>query len=65
MSAAEATTGRALVEFIAAEDLERYSRDGAQAAFEAIVEHAAGELTPETRDWTWLPLGPCADARCR
>ena len=28
-----------------------------QGAFEAIVEHAADELTPETRDWTWLPIG--------
>ncbi|MET0838347.1 MAG: PAS domain S-box protein [Marmoricola sp.] len=50
-------TGRRLVEFIAPEDLERYSLDGGQAAFDAIVEHAAGELTPETRDWTWLPSG--------
>ena len=31
-----------------------------RGAFEAIVEHAAGELTPETRDWTWLPGGPRA-----
>ena len=49
--------GRELMEFIATEDLERYSRDGGRAAFSAIVEHAAGELTPETRDWTWLPSG--------
>jgi PAS domain S-box-containing protein len=55
--AAEAATGRDLVEFIAPEDLERYSHDGGEAAFDAIVEHAADELTPETRDWTWLPSG--------
>ncbi|WP_155918675.1 ATP-binding protein [Marmoricola sp. URHB0036] len=55
--AAEAATGRDLVEFIAPEDLERYSHDGGEAAFDGIVEHAADELTPETRDWTWLPSG--------
>ena len=49
--------GRELMEFIATEDIERYPRDGGRAAFSAIVEHAAGELTPETRDWTWLPAG--------
>ena len=54
--ATELATGRELVEFIAPEDLERYSQDGG-AAFDAIVEHAADELTPETRDWTWLPSG--------
>jgi PAS domain S-box-containing protein len=54
--ATEMATGRELVEFIAPEDLERYSQDGG-AAFDAIVEHAADELTPETRDWTWLPSG--------
>ena len=54
---AEEVNGRELVEFIASEDLDRYSRGGGQAAFAAIVEHAAGELTPETRDWTWLPSG--------
>ncbi len=54
--ATDLATGRELVEFIAPEDLERYSQDGG-AAFDAIVEHAADELTPETRDWTWLPSG--------
>ena len=53
--AADLATGRELVEFIAPADLDRYVRDGNQAAFDAIVEHAADELTPETRDWTWLP----------
>ena len=55
--ASDLATGRELVEFIAPEDLERYSREGGVAAFDAIVEHAADELTPETRDWTWLPSG--------
>ncbi len=55
---AEAATGRELVEFIGAEDLDRHPRADGQGAFDAIVEHAAGELTPETRDWTWLPVGP-------
>jgi PAS domain S-box-containing protein len=54
---AEDTTGRELVEFISPEDLERFSHERGSAAFEAIVEHAAGELRPETRDWTWLPSG--------
>jgi len=58
--AADEATGRELVEFIAPEDLDRYSHDGGRAAFASIVEHAADELTPETRDWTWLPTGRAA-----
>ena len=54
---AESATGRALVEFIGAEDLDRHPRQRGQGPFDAIVQHAAGELTPETRDWTWLPVG--------
>jgi PAS domain S-box-containing protein len=56
---AETATGREFVEFMAADDLARY---GAicrpdQTTFEAIVDNAAEDLTPETRDWTWLPAG--------
>jgi PAS domain S-box-containing protein len=54
---AAAATGRELVEFIGPEDLDRYPRASGQGAFDAIVEHASDELTPETRDWTWLPVG--------
>ncbi len=50
-------TGRALVEFIGAEDLARHPRAPGQGAFHAIVQQAAGERAPETRDWTWLPVG--------
>ncbi len=53
---AAAATGRELVEFIAPEDLARNAALGpGQTVFEALVEHAAGDLAPETRDWTWLP----------
>ena len=54
---ATSATGRELVEFIGPADLDRYPRASGQGAFEAIVEQAADELTPETRDWTWLPNG--------
>lgn len=55
---ADAATGRELVEFIAEEDLARYaSRRPGETVFEAMVDHAAGDLSPETRDWTWLPVG--------
>jgi hypothetical protein len=55
---ADAATGRELVEFIAQEDLERYvSRGPDRTTFEALVDHAAGDMSPETRDWTWLPAG--------
>ncbi len=59
---AEAATGRQLVEFIAADDLARYADpdDGlpsARTTFDAIVDHSAGDLAPETRDCTWLPAG--------
>ncbi len=55
--AATEATGRDLVEFIGAEDLDRHPRESGQGAFDAIVGTASGELTPETRDWTWLPVG--------
>jgi PAS domain S-box-containing protein len=56
--AADDATGRELVDFIAAEDLGRYaSRSPGQTVFGAMVDHAAGDLSPETRDWTWLPRG--------
>lgn len=55
---ADSATGRHLVEFIAEEDLARYAgRDPVGSSFEAIVDQAAGDLSPETRDWTWLPAG--------
>jgi PAS domain S-box-containing protein len=53
---ADSATGRELVEFIAEEDLARYSATGG-STFAAIVDHPAGDLSPETRDWTWLPEG--------
>ena len=53
---AASATGRELVEFIAPEDLARNAARGTgQSVFEALVDHAAGDLAPETRDWTWLP----------
>ncbi len=53
---AASATGRELVEFIAPDDLARNAApDRGQTAFEALVDHAAGDLAPETRDWTWLP----------
>jgi hypothetical protein len=55
---ATAATGRELVEFIAPDDLARNAARGpGQNVFEALVDHAAGDLAPETRDWTWLPVG--------
>ena len=55
---AAGATGRDLVEFIAPEDLARNAtRAPGQSVFEALVDHAAGDLAPETRDWTWLPEG--------
>jgi PAS domain S-box-containing protein len=55
---AEAATGRELVEFIAEADLNRYlSRGPNRSMFETLVDHAAGDMAPETRDWTWLPAG--------
>ncbi len=55
---ADEATGRELVEFIAAEDLARYAgRAHDRTTFEAIVDHSSEDLSPETRDWTWLPAG--------
>ncbi len=55
---ADSATGRELVEFIGQEDIARYAeRNPARSTFEAIVDQAAGDLSPETRDWTWLPEG--------
>lgn len=55
---ADAATGRELVEFIAEEDLARCVSPGpGRTTFETLVDHAAGDLSPETRDWTWLPVG--------
>jgi PAS domain S-box-containing protein len=55
---AESATGRELVEFISGEDLARYVASGPnRTTFEALVDHAAEDLSPETRDWTWLPAG--------
>ncbi len=55
---ATAATGRELVEFISPDDLARNAARGpGQNVFEALVDHAAGDLAPETRDWTWLPVG--------
>ncbi|MET0998625.1 MAG: ATP-binding protein [Marmoricola sp.] len=55
---ADSATGRELVEFISSEDLGRYVSPGRdRTTFEALVDHAAGDLSPETRDWTWLPVG--------
>ena len=46
------------MQFIAPDDLARNAARGpGQNVFEALVEHAAGDLAPETRDWTWLPVG--------
>ena len=53
---AESATGRELVEFIAPADLERFT-GASRTMFEALVDHAAGDLSPDTRDWTWLPAG--------
>ena len=52
-------TGREFVEFIAADDLARYAAVSGpgETTFEAIVDQAAEDRTPETRDWTWLPAG--------
>ncbi len=58
---ADSATGRELVEFLAAEDLDRYASPGHdRTTFEALVDHAAEDLTPVTRDWTWLPEGRAA-----
>ncbi len=55
---ADSATGREFVDFIADDDLARYvSRDADRSTFEALVDHAAGDLSPETRDLTWLPAG--------
>ena len=55
VSAASAT-GKELTEFIARRDLDRYDvREQGQSVFHAIVDQAAGDLAPVTRDWTWLP----------
>ena len=44
------------MEFIAPEDLDATRSTGPER-LRGHVEHAAGELAPETRDWTWLPSG--------
>jgi signal transduction histidine kinase len=54
---ADSATGRELVEFIGPEDLTRHAGSHDRTVFEAIVDHSAGDLSPETRDWTWLPEG--------
>jgi PAS domain S-box-containing protein len=55
---ATSATGREFVEFIEPDDLARNAAPGpGQTVFEALVDHAAGDLAPETRDWTWLPSG--------
>jgi PAS domain S-box-containing protein len=55
VSAATAA-GKELTEFIARRDLDRYAvREPGQSVFDAIVDQAAGDLAPVTRDWTWLP----------
>jgi PAS domain S-box-containing protein len=55
---ADEAAGRELVEFIAEEDLNRYlSRGSERTMFETLVDHAANDMSPETRDWTWLPSG--------
>ena len=53
---ADSATGREFVEFLGAEDLERIAQPDL-TAFEAIIDHPAGDLAPQTRDWTWLPSG--------
>ena len=54
---AEAATGRDFVEFMAPADPAKYAAVSGpdQTTFEAIVDQAAEDRTPETRDWTWLP----------
>ena len=37
---------------------DRYAAAAGQTAFEAIVDHAAGDLAPETRDWTLAARRP-------
>ena len=55
---AASATGRELVDFISGEDLARYvARTPHRSTFETLVDHAAEDLSPETRDWTWLPEG--------
>jgi PAS domain S-box-containing protein len=54
---ADAASGRELIEFLSAEDLARYPPAEDGSAFAAIVDRSAGDLSPETRDWTWLPAG--------
>jgi len=54
---AASATGRELVEFISERDLARYDQVLERSTFEALVDHAAEDLVPETRDWTWLPAG--------
>ncbi len=53
---ARSATGRELVDFMAPDELaHRLPRGSNRTTFEALVDHAAGDLAPETRDWTWLP----------
>jgi PAS domain S-box-containing protein len=54
---AASATGRELVEFISGDDLARYAHVPGRSTFEALVDHAAEDLVPETRDWTWVPAG--------
>jgi PAS domain S-box-containing protein len=55
---ANAATGRELVDFMSEEDLARYVSPGAhRTTFETLVDHASGDMSPQTRDWTWLPVG--------
>ncbi len=51
---ADEATGRPFVDFFSADELEHYgSSDSGRTVFDAIVDQAAGDLAPETRDWTW------------
>ena len=55
---ADIATGRELVEFMAPDELAHQLPCGSnRTTFEALVDQAAGDLAPETRDWTWLPAG--------
>lgn len=54
---AEHATGRELVDFLDTADLGRFATGPGQCRFHAIVEQAATDLAPETRDWTWVPDG--------
>ncbi len=55
---AASATGRDFVDFISGQDLALFAvREPDRSPFEAVVGQASGDLSPQTRDWTWLPLG--------